>query len=260
MRTSYSSLQTYKQCPQKYKFQEIDRIRSKKSKEAVFGTIVHSALKFMFEQTPLFPTVDEVLEYYRNSFTDAAKSSFADENIFRAYYDEGLRMLKNFYSKNAPWNYAILDLESRFEVPIIDEKRGETHILSGKIDRIDKIADGSYEIIDYKTSKRLPSQDTVDHDLQLSIYGLGVGKKWPHIRPDAVKVSLYFLKHGEKITSARSEDALKATRDDVLKTISQIQEKLEQRAVFEPTPSPHGGICIVTNNQQPTTNNRLTRR
>ena len=243
MRTSYSALQTYKQCPQKYKFQEIDRIPAKKSKEAVFGTLIHNSLKFMFEKTPLFPTVDEVVEFYRNNFPPAENSIFETEIVRNAYFGEGLKMLKNFYAKNAPWNFSVIDLESRFEIPLVDEKRQETHILSGKIDRIDKLPDESYEIIDYKTSKRLPSQESVDNDLQLSIYSLGVQKKWPHLKTEQIKVSLYFLKHGEKLTSSRTTDSIKKTQDDVIDTIGQIRNKLEKNEIFEPIPSPLCDYC-----------------
>src|SRR3989338_418553 len=243
MRTSYSSLQTYKQCPQKYKFQEIDRVPSKKSKEAVFGTLIHSSLKFMFEKTPLFPTLDEVIEFYRSNFPPAENSIFETEIVRNAYFGEGLKMLKNFYAKNAPWNFSVIDLESRFEIPLVDEKRQETHILSGKIDRIDKLPDESYEIIDYKTSKRLPSQESVDNDLQLSIYSLGVQKKWPHLKTEQIKVSLYFLKHGEKLTSSRTTDSIKKTQDDVIDTIGQIRNKLEKNEIFEPIPSPLCDYC-----------------
>ena len=65
MRTSYSAIETYLQCPQKYKFQAIDKIRAPKSREAIFGTLVHSSLKFMFQKDPLFPTLEEVIAYFR---------------------------------------------------------------------------------------------------------------------------------------------------------------------------------------------------
>ncbi|TSA57417.1 PD-(D/E)XK nuclease family protein, partial [bacterium] len=38
MRISYSSLENFKQCPLKYKFSQIDKIKEPKSKEAIFGT------------------------------------------------------------------------------------------------------------------------------------------------------------------------------------------------------------------------------
>src|SRR3990167_7891097 len=266
MRTSYSALQTYKQCPQKYKFQEIDRVPSKKSKEAVFGTLIHSSLKFMFEKTPLFPTLDEVIEFYRSNFPPAENSIFETEIVRNAYFGEGLKMLKNFYLKNAPWNFSVIDLESRFEIPLVDEKKQETHVLSGKIDRIDKLPDEFYEIIDYKTSKRLPSQESVDNDLQLSIYSLGVQKKWPHLKTEQIKVSLYFLKHGEKLTSSRTTDSIKKTQDDVIDTIGQIRNKLEKNEIFEPIPSPLCDYCSYRSvcpawrhlyrNRQPTTYNQ----
>ena len=167
MRTSYSSIETYNQCPQKYKFQEIDRIRVSRSKEAIFGTLVHDSLKFMFQKDPLFPTPDEVINYFRGKWpgTDVF-SSDSESSIF---LQEGIKMLKNFYQKNSPWNFSVIDLESHFEAPI-EAKNGAVHILAGKIDRIDKVSDGEYEIIDYKTGKRMPSQDNLNNDLQLSFY------------------------------------------------------------------------------------------
>ena len=53
------------QCPQKYEFQNINRIRVPKSREAIFGTLIHNTLKFMFTSNPLFPTLDEVIAHFR---------------------------------------------------------------------------------------------------------------------------------------------------------------------------------------------------
>lgn len=253
MRTSYSSIGTYLQCPQKYKFQEIDRIRAPKGREAIFGTLIHQTLKFMFKSDPLFPTLDEVVAYFREhwpsreifeqeSKNDPLKRSWS-ETEEKAYFKEGVRMLKKFYEKNAPWNYSIVDLESRFEVTLTDEKTGETHILAGIIDRIDKLPDGKYEIIDYKTSKRMPSQDTLDRDLQLSLYSLGLQKRWPHLSAEDIKLSLYFLKHGEKLSTKATAETTEKTKEHVLKTIGDIQERLRSGKDFEPMPGPLCDWC-----------------
>lgn len=155
----------------------------------------------------------------------------------KTYFEEGVRMLKKFYEKNAPWNYLVVDLESRFEVALQDEKTGETHILAGIIDRIDKLPDDTYEIIDYKTGKKMPSQEALDRDLQLSLYSLGLQKRWPHLASEDIKLSLYFLKHGEKLTVRTPTKTTEQTREHILKTIREIQERVAAGKPFEPMPS-----------------------
>lgn len=250
MRTSYSALETYKLCPQKFKFQELDRIPAKKNKAAIFGSHLHSALKYMFSQDPLFPTLDEVLNYFRENWSAFAKASadkpastetLSDEEE-RIYLSLGEKMLKNFYARNAPWNFTVVDLESRFEVLLEDPRRKETHILSGRIDRIDK-TDGGYEVIDYKTARSMPSQEKVDRDLQMSIYSLGLQKRWPHLKPENITLTLYFLKHGEKLSTKRTAEATASTANEVLKTVSGINAKISSGERFEPTPGPHCGFC-----------------
>jgi len=68
MRTSYSALDTYRTCPLKYKYQNLDKIPAPKRIEAVFGSLVHSALKFMFERGPLYPTLDEVIDFFTDKW------------------------------------------------------------------------------------------------------------------------------------------------------------------------------------------------
>ncbi len=247
MRTSYSAIDTYLQCPKRYEFQEIQRLRVPKGREAIFGTLVHNTLKFMFEKNPLYPTLDEVVAYLRahwperdtflaESKADPSKRPWTEFEE-KTYFEEGVRMLKKFYEKNAPWNYLVVDLESRFEVALVDEKTAETHILAGVIDRVDKLPDDTYEIIDYKTGKRMPSQDALNRDLQLSLYSLGLQKRWPHLAAADIKLSLYFLKHGEKLTAKPAPDATERTQEKMLKTIREIQNRIREGKPFEPMPS-----------------------
>lgn len=231
----------------------MDRIRVPKSREAIFGTLVHDTLKFMFRSDPLFPTLDEVVAHFRahwpaseifnrESAHDPRRRAWSEDDE-KAYFEEGVRMLKKFYEKNAPWNFHIIDLESRFEIALLDEKTGETHILTGIIDRIDKPADNAYEIIDYKTAKRMPSQDTLDQNLQLSLYSLGLQKRWPDLAPEDIKTSLYFLKHSEKLSAHVTQEAMERTKRHILSTIAQIQSRLRSGKEFEPMPSPLCDWC-----------------
>ena len=235
MRTSYSALETYLQCPQKFKFQVIDKIKAPKSPEAVFGNSVHLALKFMFSRDPLFPTVDEVSANFSENWKAASQKADFEKTLVGTYEDSGRAMLKKFYAANPPWNFSVVDTESRFEVPM-ESRDAKVHVLAGIIDRIDKIGEGEYEIIDYKTNRRLPSQDSADENLQMSIYHMALTRRWPSTDPAKIKLTLYFLKHGEKISSQRSAEELEATREAVLKTIKNIEESSAKNN-FPPNPS-----------------------
>ena len=110
-------------------------------------------------------------------------------------------------------------------------------MLAGVIDRIDKPDGETYEIVDYKTGKRLPSQEKLDNNLQLSIYQLGLLHRWPHLADKKVKLTLHYLPHGEKISTERSKEALERTKKEIVSTINEIEAKTAKANDFSPTPS-----------------------
>jgi len=241
LRTSYSALETFKQCPQKFKFQEIDRIKVPKSKEAIFGTIIHDALKFFHSQYPVSPTLDELLNYYKDSWPASPvggnSKPFQNEQEDMIYFSEGIRMLKNYherYLKNRDKS-VVLDTEARFEFPIEKSGGNQKCILAGKIDRIDKLNDETIEIIDYKTTKKLPPQSSADYNLQFSIYCLGVLSRWPHLVEEGsgnIKLTFYYLRHGEALATKRNEQQLEEAKEEIWGIIDEIGKNN-----FKPIPS-----------------------
>ena len=246
MRTSYSSIECFRNCPLKYKYQNIDKIKAPKNIDALFGSSIHNSLKFMFQRGPLYPTLDQIIDFFRTVWEQKKLPMDAealDSSAETVYYKEGISLLEKFYKNNPPWNYNVVDMESRFEFEIDDPKTGEKHTLSGIMDRIDKNADGGFEIIDYKTKRKMPGQKEIDNDLQMSIYQLGLVKKWPHIDANKIKLSFYFLKHGEKISTVRTKEQVEETRNFILETIRDINEKIKDGNNFPPTPSPLCDWC-----------------
>lgn len=221
MRISYSALETYKTCPLKYKFQEVDKIKTPKSKEAVFGTIMHSTLNFIHTPSMLPPTLEQALDYFSRNWNSDV---FENELEERAAFSQGVSMVQDYYKKNDPAKTNIVDLESRFSIEI-EAPKTQKHVISGIIDRIDKTEDG-YEIIDYKTTKKMPSQEKVDNDLQLSIYLEAFLNRYPKEieNIEKLKVSLYFLKHGVKLTATRTLEQLAKIKELFLEVIKQIEE------------------------------------
>jgi len=140
---------------------------------------------------------------------------------------KGLDLLKDFHETNKdPWVTPAF-LERPFNLKI-----GE-HIISGRIDRIDKLQDGTYEVIDYKTGKI--SDKSLNKDLQLSIYALACRDI---LNLKVSKLSLYYLEGNKKVSTERSDDQLKAVVDEIDQLIKGMQN-----SDFAPTPGFHCQFC-----------------
>jgi RecB family exonuclease len=239
MRISYSALETFKRCPLKFKFQYVDKIKTPKSKEAIFGTLIHNILKILHEPGLTIPTEEEILKYLTDNW-DASIYASEQESIMA--FSQAVKMLKDYYAKNYPGQFNVVALETLFEAPLM--AGSNLHIITGKIDRIDKTPDNLFEIIDYKTTKKMPSQETVDKDLQLSVYHLGIANRWPSISQEKrpIKMSLYYLKHGEKLSSWRTAEHLEATKEAVIKSVEGIA-RAHKEEKFSATPNPLCDWC-----------------
>lgn len=235
MRLSYSSLDTYQTCSLKYKYREIDKLPEEKSKEAVFGTLVHSTMKFIHEPALVPPSVEQAIDYFGKHWNGDLFESELEE---RAAFVQGVEMIQRYYETNRIAELNPIALESRFSIEIGTEEAGK-HVIAGVIDRIDRTRDG-YEIIDYKTTKKMPSQDKIDNDLQLSIYLRAFLARYPKEweRLDKITVSLYFLKHGVKLSSTRTREQLEALDTVFLEVIHAIEA-----GKFAPTLSPLCDWC-----------------
>jgi len=236
MRISYSGLDSFSICPAKYKFQYIDRIKAPKSKDAVFGTLIHDCLRAFHNPSQRSPmSEDELLKY----FTEKWNSDLYPDKQEEAFaFHQGIDILKRYYLQTQGQEFNIVNLETLFGIPIQKDK--ELHQITGRIDRIDRLEDGTFEIIDYKTSKKMPAQADIDNNFQLSIYYLGIINRWPSIREEnrPVKLSLHYLKHGEKLSATRTNEHIKETEDRILDLITQID-----KSSFEPKMNPLCDWC-----------------
>ncbi len=244
MRISHSAMETFKQCPYKYKLNQIDKIPEPKSEESVFGSYLHYILQWFFENNYNKISLKDLLSYYEKHWPEIKyfdNKTQKEKPMSNFFFEEGIMMLKNFYQKNGHKDVTIISLEAPFEISLTDQN-DQIHIVSGIIDRIQK-TDTRYEVMDYKTGKRLPTQTKVDQNNQLSIYALAFLDKWPDIKIKDLDLSLYFLKFGEILKTKRTKEELEETKNKILKIIKDIQKEKS----FCPKPTILCGWCGYKN-------------
>jgi DNA helicase II / ATP-dependent DNA helicase PcrA len=225
---SVSQIETFQTCPLHYKLKYIYKLPTKPSASSSFGVSIHETLKNFYQENLSRPTSrkasrgssERLIEIYKESFLE---DGYMNKKHKLVFYKKGegylLGFLKNGYDKKVK---TIL-LEEKFTLPLGPEtSSGRSLRIGGTIDRVDELADGRLEIIDYKTGASIPTQKGVDKDLQLSFYALAISSI-RKIKPEDIKLSLYYLDTQEKITTIRTKEDL----EDVKHKILDIRDEIE---------------------------------
>ncbi len=237
-RFSFSQISTYQKCPLQYKFSNILKIPTFGSPQFSFGTTIHNVLqKFLEEyyaedlekQKALFsekkekPGITRLLELYEDGFLD---DWYKNQKMKEEYYLKGKTILHNFFYQFQKNNPTVQYLEQSFNFKI-----GEA-IFTGRIDRIDKLADGSYEIIDYKTGT--PKDKLEKSDKQQLLFYQIIGEEFLNL--PLSKLSYEYLEDGSKCSFLGKNKEKEELKETFLTTVKKIKEG-------DFSPKPNGFSC-----------------
>lgn len=231
MRISYSQFAAYCRCPHLYRLQYVDKIAVPVGPELHFGAAVHDALNRMYDPGQLeMPELDEVVAAFLRSWR--GREAQVPEPRRRAYFEQGVQLIQSHHAKysGANGNRRTAATELRFSIALPGE-----HKLHGRIDRVDVLPEKKLEVIDYKTSRRMPPQEVVERNAQLAIYRMAADALYPGFD---VTTTLFFLLHDHQMQTIQSAEFLEETRSEILETIARID-----LAEFEPDPGPHCDWC-----------------
>ena len=201
-RLSASAVETYETCPLQFKFEREWKLSRDLHPAAQYGAAMHRVLRTCFDSIRLNrPKTDEdLLALFRE---DLAACGIEDDYQRGLYLQQGIQQLTEFLttlrSSPAP---DVLHTEEWFEVQIAGTK------VAGRIDRVDRAADGKVNIIDYKTGKARPQEDA-NESLQLSIYAIAAQQKWGYQVGDLIFQN---LEGNVAVSSKRSEFDLEEAR------------------------------------------------
>ena len=155
---SYSKLSLYEECPLKYKFKYLDKIKEEPKFYFAFGSAIHSALEFLYSvKAPPFPSIEEVCEAFRREWTAKSylEKGYRTQQKSDDDYQKGLLMLRAYYEHNRA------RLAPPFLVEYSTDVEADGLLVRIIADKIEYLGEGRLLITDYKTGKdvkRQPSQ------------------------------------------------------------------------------------------------------
>jgi DNA helicase-2/ATP-dependent DNA helicase PcrA len=232
---SFTQLDEYEKCPQKYRFKNELKIPTPPSSQMSYGIVIHEALEHFYKDLARGdePHLDRLIAHLEAGFKLAQKK---DPDLPDQLLEKARESLRGFFEKNKAKLKPALAIEKSFKLEI-----GE-HILSGKIDRADQEPEGVV-IVDYKTGRAKSDGDEADEkaaqkSLQFSVYALAARDffKWK-----LKEMQFYYLQEQSVLSTNRTDNEIEATKTKILEMASKLQKD-----EFSAKPGFHCRYCEFT--------------
>lgn len=163
MHLSKSKINTFIECPRKFKYRYIDEISEEPNKYMAFGTAVH-----------------EIAEDIGNSLIDGKNIDEAFSSIeYDAEMEDHILGLKKFFNDVYSNGYEVFSVEEF----IVDEENN----LNGIVDIVIRNAKNELIIFDYKTES---PGDIGKYKLELCVYKMLLESKYPNL--NVISAGIYF--------------------------------------------------------------------
>ena len=221
---SATDIDTYRTCPLKYKFARVFRIPQEPTLHQRFGILVHQVLERYHSNPPArdsapggLPELLGLLE------TGWRRGGFGDSEEERQLRGKAASALTRYHERFRSEEAQPVWFERQFTFKL------GPHLLRGRVDRVDRLPDGEYELIDYKTGRPKNAAQLAE-DVQLSLYAVGARESW---RLEASRQAYYYLLDDQKVEVPADEGE---RAEWVQEVAMEVAEGILSQG-FEPTPS-----------------------
>ncbi|MGZ4243214.1 MAG: ATP-dependent helicase [Solirubrobacteraceae bacterium] len=218
---SASDIDTYRTCPLKYKFARVFRIPQEPTLHQRFGILMHQVLeRFHGSPSPPAGTLPELLGLLEAGWR---RGGFGDSEEERQLRGKAASSLTRYHERFRSEEAQPVWFERQFTFKL------GPHLLRGRVDRVDRLPDGEYELIDYKTGRPKTAAQLAE-DVQLSLYAVGARESW---RLEASRQAYYYLLDDQKVAVPSDE----GDRGEWVREVAmEVAEGILSQG-FEPTPS-----------------------
>lgn len=228
MNLSATRIENYETCPLRFKMEADWNLPGEPVPAMQFGNAVHTALKGFYDA--LLAGRPLTREQFLNVFEEQLSiSAFDDPHQKELYRAQGIEQLSEFYHlRNHEPAPQVLATEKVFELVVNGVK------VIGRIDRTDRLANGSIAIVDYKTGAPRDQEDA-DKSLQLSIYALATEQERNQLPS---RLAFYNLETNSAAETHRTPEQLA----DVKHKITEVAVSIAA-GKFDPRPGMHCNSC-----------------
>jgi len=241
MQYSYSRVTCFENCPQQFKFKYIDKLDVERFKtiEAFMGSRVHDALEKFYNDRKLskISSLEELVACYNDLWSRDINPDVVvnKEGLTQEHYRVvGEKCIIDYYNHYKPFEVGkTIENEMQLNIDLLGDGK---YKFIGYIDRLDSV-DGVYEIHDYKTSQRLPTQEIADRDRQLALYEMGIRQLWNDVKE--VDLVWHYMVFDKEIRSKRSKTHLKELQDELIGLIGDIEKATKE----DDFPAKESGLC-----------------
>ncbi len=219
---SAGDIDTYRTCPLKYKFARVFRIPQEPTIHQRFGILVHQVLE-RFHSGPGDGgepgTLAELLGLLDLGWR---RGGFGDSEEERQLRGKAAGALSRYHERFRSEEAEPVWFERSFQFKL------GPHLLRGRVDRVDRLPGGEYELIDYKTGRPKTTAQLAE-DVQLSLYAVGAREAW---ELDASRQAYLYLLDDQKVSLP--DDASRA--EWISEVVHEVAAGIRSQG-FEPTPS-----------------------
>jgi RecB family exonuclease len=167
---TYSALNTFRNCPRKYKNRYLDNLRPRERAEALsFGSVVHTAIELWYRSTSTESRLRDVLAY----IDDAFENRVVDPTQMVQWH-LAIAMIRGYAQRYATEDFEVVEVEKEFVGEIRNPDTGrqsQTFRIAGKVDGIVRCHDGLY-LLEHKTASTVDASylDKLWTDTQIALY------------------------------------------------------------------------------------------
>ena len=213
---SASDIDTYRTCPLRYKFARVFRIPAEPTLNQRFGILVHQVLERFHSAGA--NNIEQMIGLLDAGWRRGGFGDSDEERQLRVKAQSALtRYLERFDDEEGEPTW----FERSFSFSL------GRHHLRGRVDRVDRLPDGGYELIDYKTGVPKTASQLRD-DVQLALYAIAARESW---QLDATERSYYYVLDDAKVPVPAGGGS-----DWIEDTVHEVADGILAQG-FEPTPS-----------------------